>query len=78
MSKNSPLFHDFSKVIIKEGLPIDTYENDDEKMDYGIMFHYSNQMTYIYIPFIIEIFNNAFNSGKLTLESFLTFIKDKT
>ena len=78
MSNDSLLFHDSNKVIIKEGLPIDAYENDEEKRDYGIMFHYSNQMTYIYIPFIIEIFNNAFNSGKLTLESCLTFIKDKT
>lgn len=47
-------------------------------MNYGIMFHYSKQMTLIYIPFIIEIFNKAFNSGKLSQESCLNFIKNET
>lgn len=49
-----------------------------KKMNYGIMFHYSKQMTLIYIPFIIEIFNKAFNSGKLSQESCLNFIKNET
>ena len=79
MSKESPLFYDFGKVIIgDEKLPMDNFENDEEKMNYGIMFHYSKQMTLIYIPFIIEIFNKAFNSGKLSQESCLNFIKNET
>lgn len=79
MSNESPLFYDSSKVIMgDEKLPIDNFESDEEKMNYEIMFHYSNMMTLIYIPFIIEIFNKTLNNGKLSQESFLNFIKNET
>ena len=73
------MLHDFSKVNINdEKLPIGNFENEEDKINSEIMFHYSNEMTLVFIPFIIGIFDKAFNSGKLTRESCLNFIKDKT
>lgn len=79
ISNDFPLLHDFSKVNINdEKLPIGNFENEEDKINSEIMFHYSNEMTLVFIPFIIGIFDKAFNSGKLTRESCLNFIKDKT
>ena len=79
IAKDFPLYYDVGKVLInKEGLPIRNFENEKDRKNYEIMFHYSNQMTEIFIPFIMEIFNKAFNEGKLTNEFCLEFIKNET